>query len=76
VIPTDLLNEWKNYEISGQVIKAMQEEKDRLTTAMEFGQFVNPSSMEETFGQIAQATGEMKGLNTFFQIIGEDEDED
>ncbi len=74
MIPTDLLSEWKRYEVSGQVIKAMREEKERLLAAMSFGQFVNPSSMEETFGQIAQATGKMKGLNTFFEIIGEVED--
>lgn len=53
----------------------MREEKERLLAAMSFGQFVNPSSMEETFGQIAQATGKMKGLNTFFEIIGEVEDD-
>ena len=76
MIPTDLLSEWKKYEISGQVIKAMQEEKDRLITAMEFGHFVNHANMEETFGQIAQATGEIKGLNAFFEIIGEESDDD
>jgi len=75
MISTDLLSEWKRYQVSGQVIKAMQEEKERLITAMAFGQFVNPSSMEETFGQIAKATGEIKGLNTFFQIIGEEDDD-
>jgi len=40
MIPTDLLSEWKRYEVSGQVIKAMREEKERLLAAMSFGQFV------------------------------------
>lgn len=76
MIPKDLLEEWKHYEITGQVIAAMEKEKERLLTAMELGHFVNPSDMEETFGGVTKASGKMEGLNTFFEIIGGNEDED
>jgi hypothetical protein len=75
MIHKDRLAQWRDYEMSGQVIKAMQEEKDQLLNAMESGVFVNPSNMEDTFGGITKATGKMEGLNTFFNIIGgENED--
>jgi len=75
MINKDLLDEWRGYEISAQVIQAMQNVKEELLAAMEWGQFVNPSNMEETFGMSAKAAGRMEGLNEFFNIIGgRDED--
>jgi len=75
MIAKDLLDEWRNYEVSGQVIEAMEKARDELLKSMEWGHFVNPSNMEETFGMSAKAAGVMEGLNKFFNIIGgQDED--
>jgi len=69
MIPPDLLEQWRGYEISQRVIKAMQEEKDALTESMQLGHFVNPSSMEQSFGESSHAVGKMEAFNTFFNII-------
>ena len=75
MIAKDLLDEWQHYEVSAQVIDAMQKAKDDLLNAMEWGQFVNPSNMEETFGMSAKAAGRMEGLNEFFSIIGRNDED-
>jgi len=68
-IPKDLLDDWKGYEISQRIIRAMQDEKDALTQSMQLGHFVNTDDMESTFGASSKAIGKMEGLNEFFNLI-------
>jgi len=76
MIPKDLLDDWKTYEISQRVISAMQTRKDALTESMQLGHFIDESNMESTFGQCAHATGVMEGLNLFFDIISGGRDDE
>jgi len=77
MIPKDLLEDWRTYDITKQVVSAMQKEKDNLTASMQLGHFINTDSMESTFGQISKATGKIEGIEAFFNIInGREVDED
>jgi hypothetical protein len=69
MIDPDILEDWRGYEVSQIVIRAMQKRKDALTESMQLGHFIDESNMESTFGQCSHAAGEMVGLNVFFDII-------
>ena len=76
-IPNDLLADWKGYEISQRVIRAMQDEKDNLTKLITSGFFVDRTHMSKTFGGSVYATAKMEGLDEFFNLIsGGESDED
>lgn len=75
MINPEAVQEWRGNPVTIEMLKLLEEEKQRIMEAMGSGQFMNLENMHEAFGSMAKAVGEVSGINRVFQLLQEAEDE-
>ena len=75
MINPEAVQEWRANPVTMEMMVLLGKEKQRLLEAMGNGHYLNLENMEESFGNAAKCVGMVEGIDRFFNLIKEEEDE-
>jgi len=75
MINPEAVQEWNANPVTVEMMGLLEKEKTRIMESMANGHFLNLDSMETTFGDYANAVGEVAGINRIFTLLQEAENE-